>query len=146
MHRNSKQKGRIEFVISHKSEQQNLKTELLRLLPTLSKNQIEELRSIVYQHYVKRFRRSRIPKYGNLNKGFTEYEIQKFFKVIDNDKFRILFYYQAQLGLRIGEVLAINMIYISTKKEELYKELDNIDMDSAERLKRSVINMERNST
>jgi integrase len=35
------------------------------------------------------------------------------------------------------------MIYISTKKEELYKELDNMAMDSVERLKRSVINMER---
>jgi hypothetical protein len=38
------------------------------------------------------------------------------------------------------------MIYISTKKEELYKELDNIDMDSVERLRRSIIKMERNST
>ena len=33
------------------------------------------------------------------------------------------------------------MIYISTKKEELYKELDNIDMDSVERLKRSIMNI-----
>ena len=31
------------------------------------------------------------------------------------------------------------MIYISTKKEELYKELDNIDMDSVERLKLSIM-------
>ncbi len=33
------------------------------------------------------------------------------------------------------------MIYISTKKEELYKKLDNIDMDSVERLKRSIMNI-----
>ncbi len=280
--------NKAEFGISHKSERQNLKTELLRLLPTLPKHEVEDIRSIVHQHYVKRFRRSRIPKYGNLNKGFTEYEIQRFFKAIDNDKFRLLFSYQAQLGLRIGEVLRLNlkainfqtreltlktekarildtlliptplfkqtmefikanmpqieqakgyiffkdcssansevylktdyvrnkfreyikladidqiydiseesyknhvprrlhrltthslrhyaitsfskqtngnvvltsrfarhaspettMIYISTKKEELYKELDNIDMDSVERLKRSIIKMERNST
>ena len=52
--------------------------------------------------------RSRIPKYGSLNKGFTEQELVRFFNVIDNEKFRLLFSYQSQLGLRIGEAVRIN--------------------------------------
>ncbi len=115
----SPKRNKEEFGISHKSERQNLKNDLLRLLPTLPKHEVEDIRSIVHQHYVKRFRKSRIPKYGNLNKGFTEYEIQRFFKAIDNDKFRLLFSYQAQLGLRIGEVLRLNLKAINFQTREL---------------------------
>ncbi len=42
------------------------------------------------QQFRKRFQRSRIPKYGSLDKGFTEQEMAKFFKVIENEKFRLL--------------------------------------------------------
>ncbi len=31
------------------------------------------------------------------------------------------------------------MIYINTKKEELYKEIDNMTMDTIEKLKRSIV-------
>ena len=70
---------------------------------------MEGLRTLIHQTYVKCFKRSRIPKYGNLNKGFTEYELQKFFRLIDNDKFRLLFSCQAQLGLRIGEAVKLTI-------------------------------------
>ena len=96
-----------------------LKAELSRILTNLAKHQIEEIRTLVHQTYVKRFKRSRIPKYGNLNKGFTDYELQKFFKVIDNDKFRLLFSYQAQLGLRIGEAVKLNIKDINLQTREL---------------------------
>ena len=89
-----------------------------RILPNLAKHQIEEIRTIVHQTYVKRFKRSRIPKYGNLNKGFTEYELQKFFKAIQNEKFRLLFSYQAQLGLRIGEAIKLNIKDINFQTRE----------------------------
>ncbi len=92
---------------------------LQALLLCLAKHDIEDIRTIVHQVYVKRFRRSRIPKYGNLNKGFTEYEIQRFFKAIDNDKSRLLFSYQAQLGFRIGEVLRLNLKVINFQTREL---------------------------
>ena len=100
-------------------EYTKLKAELSRILPNLAKHQIEEIRTLVHQTYVKRFKRSRIPKYGNLNKGFTDYELQKFFKVIDNDKFRLLFSYQAQLGLRIGEAVKLNIKDINLQTREL---------------------------
>jgi integrase len=71
------------------------------------------------QQFRKRFQRSRIPKYGSLNKGFTEQEIQRFFKVVDNPKFKLLFSYQAQLGLRIGEAVRINIRDIKFDSREL---------------------------
>ena len=88
-------------------------------LPTLAKHNVEDLRTVIHQSYVKRFKRSRTPKYGNLNKGFTEYELQRFFKAIDSDKFRILFSYQAQLGLRIGEAVKLNVKNINFQTREL---------------------------
>jgi integrase len=45
--------------------------------------------------------------------------VQLFFKNIDNDKFRLLFSYQAQLGLRIGEVVKINIRDIDFQSREL---------------------------
>ena len=74
---------------------------------------------MVMQQFRKRFQRSRIPKYGSLNKGFTEQEVQRFFKAVDNDKFRLLFSYQAQLGLRIGEAVRINIKDIKFESREL---------------------------
>ena len=71
------------------------------------------------QQFRKRFQRSRIPKYGSLNKGFTEQEIQKFFRAVDNPKFGLLFSYQAQLGLRIGEAVRINVKDIKFESREL---------------------------
>ncbi len=96
-----------------------IKGELERYLPTLPKHHLVEIRKMVMQQFRKRFQRSRIPKYGSLNKGFTEQELIKFFKVIDNEKFRLLFSYQSQLGLRIGEVVRINIKDIRFESREL---------------------------
>ena len=90
-----------------------------RYLPTLPKQHLVEIRKRVMQQFRKRFQRSRIPKYGSLNKGFTEQEVQRFFKVIDNEKFRLLFSYQSQLGLRIGEAVRINIKDIKFESREL---------------------------
>ncbi len=93
--------------------------ELERALPTLPKHHLVEIRKMVMRQFRKRFQRSRIPKYGSLNKGFTEQEVQRFFKAVDNDKFRLLFSYQAQLGLRIGEAVRINIKDIKFETREL---------------------------
>ena len=68
-----------------------------------------DIRKMVIAQFVKRFKRSRIPKYGALNKGFTERELQLFFKRVTNPKFHLLFSYQANLGLRLGEVIKVNV-------------------------------------
>ncbi len=88
------------------------------LLPRLGKTDIKMLRSIIYQHWQKRFRKSQPPKYGSLDKGFTEQELQAFFAAIDNEKFGLLFGYQARLGLRIGEAVRINIKDINFESRE----------------------------
>ena len=99
----------LEFGSLCKSDFLDYKNGLGLLLPKLAKHEVEELRSVIHQHYVKRFKRSRIPKYGNLNKGFTEQELNLFFRSIDSEKYRLLFSFQAQLGLRIGEAVSVNI-------------------------------------
>ncbi len=45
--------------------------------------------------------------------------MQRFFKAIESDKFRILFSYQAQFGLRIGEAVKLNAKNINFQTKEL---------------------------
>ncbi len=108
-----------EFGSLRKSDFLDYKNGLDLLLPKLAKHEVEELRSVIHQHYVKRFKRSRIPKYGNLNKGFTEQELNVFFRAIDSEKYRLLFSFQAQLGLRIGEAVSVNVKDINFDTREL---------------------------
>ncbi len=96
-----------------------IKGELEKYLPALPKRHPVEIRKMVMQQFRKRFRQSRIPKYGSLNKGFTEQEVQRFFKTVDSDKFRLLFSYQSQLGLRVGEAVRINIKDIKFESREL---------------------------
>ncbi len=88
-------------------------------MPRPSKHQIEELKSQIYRHYVKRFKRNRIPKYGALNKGFTERELQAFLNAVDDRRLRLLFSYQAYLGLRIGEAVKVNIRHMNLETREL---------------------------
>jgi integrase len=67
----------------------------------------------------RRFLRSKVPKYGSMNKGFTEEELVRFFKFVDDPKLHLLFSYQAILGLRIGEVVKIHIKDINLKTKEL---------------------------
>ena len=98
----------------------NMKEELKLILPELGKHKIEELRRVIDRHYEKRFKGKRkIPKYGSLNKGFTEQQLQAFFMKIDSTKFRLLFEYQAYMGLRIGEVCRVKVSDINFATREL---------------------------
>lgn len=97
-----------------------VKAELEELLPSLGKHKIEILQKTIQAHYIKRFKgRRKTPKYGSLNKGFTESQLQVFFRSIRNEKYRLLFAYQAQLGLRIGEVVKLNIKDINFQSREL---------------------------
>ncbi|MDE1868410.1 MAG: site-specific integrase [Candidatus Micrarchaeota archaeon] len=59
------------------------------------------------------------PKYGSLSKAFSDIQLQRFLHVIDSDKFRLLFKYQAQLGLRIGEAVRVNISAIDLETRGL---------------------------
>ncbi len=93
------------FACEHrtKTAYKALKAKLDAELPYLPKHYLVDIRKQVTAQFAKRFKRSRIPKYGTLNKGFTEQEVSAFFRAIDSPKSHLLFSYQAQLGLRIGE-------------------------------------------
>jgi integrase len=66
-----------------------------------------------------RFLRSKRPKYGSMNKGFTEEELERFFSVIDDPKMHLLFSFQAIMGLRIGETVRINIKDVNLRTREL---------------------------
>ncbi|MEM2908628.1 MAG: site-specific integrase [Candidatus Bilamarchaeaceae archaeon] len=66
-----------------------------------------------------RFLRRKTPKYGSMNKGFTEEELERFFSVIDDPKLHLLFNFQAIMGLRIGEAVRVNIKDVNLKTREL---------------------------
>ncbi|MBD3389627.1 tyrosine-type recombinase/integrase [Candidatus Micrarchaeota archaeon] len=66
-----------------------------------------------------RFLRSRKPKYGSMNKGFTEEELERFFSVVDCPKMHLIFSFQAILGLRIGEAIRLNIKDLNLRTREL---------------------------
>ena len=97
-----------------------LKSELNAALPGLGKHRIEELRRVIDRHYEKRFKgKRRIPKYGSLNKGFTEQQLKVFLMAIPIEKYRLLFSFQAYLGLRVGEVVRVNLKDINLETREI---------------------------
>ena len=109
-----------DFVFRNKQKPEllKLKDSLETALPKLSKREMENLTSEIRKYYVKKFHRRKTPKYGSLNKGFESQELQAFFRVIDGDKFHLLFSYQARLGLRIGEVCRLHLSRINFQTRE----------------------------
>jgi integrase len=107
------------FKSENVSEYGKLIDTMYSVLPKLTHHQIKEVKRIVHKQFLKKFARNQPPKYGSLNKGFTEQEVQSFFRTINNPKLRLLFYYQAQLGLRIGEAVKVNVKDIDFNSREL---------------------------
>ncbi len=85
----------------------------------VSKHPLEQIRAIVAKVHTRRFRRRKEPRYGTINKGFTELELQRFLRSVKNDKFGLLFKYQAFMGLRVGEVSKLHVSNIDFDKREL---------------------------
>jgi len=85
----------------------------------LSKSSLVKAVGILSEARKSRFLRRKTPKYGSMNKGFTEEELEAFFSVIDEPKARLLFSFQAVLGLRIGEAIRVNVNDINLRSREL---------------------------
>ncbi len=79
-------------------ELQRIKGELTALLPLLSKWRVEELQKLVSQHYTTKWKHRKFRKYGSLNKGFTQGELERFLEVVKEPRFKLLFEYQAYLA------------------------------------------------
>lgn len=93
---------------------------LADLMPKLGKHKIRELRKCVDSYMKQRFQmKNKIPKYGSLNKGFTELQLQTFLHAVDKPKYNLLFSYMAFLGLRIGEAVKVNIKDIDFQSREI---------------------------
>ncbi len=101
------------------SEYGKLINTMYSVLPKLTHQEFKQLKKIIHKQFLKKFAKNQPPKYGSLNKGFTEQEVQMFFRTIDNPKLRLLFSYQAQLGLRIGEAVKLNIKDIDFQTREI---------------------------
>ena len=86
---------------------------------SIPQSKLEELKTVLHRVYKKRFKAPSAPKYGSINKAFTELELQHFLKSVKSEKFRLLFRYQAFLGLRVGEVHKLHISNINFDKREL---------------------------
>jgi integrase len=100
-------------------EPNSMKDYLREVMPKMSKGEINELRTTVAQYHTKRFKRNHYNKYGNLNKGFEEPQLQAFMKAVDSSKLKLLFTYQSTLGLRVGEAVKVNIKDINFETREL---------------------------
>ncbi len=87
---------------------------------TFSQQQLEDMAAVLRKSLKRRFAGKRkTPKYGTLNKGFTEPELQHFLRNVKSEKFRLLFKYQAFVGLRIGEACELHASNIGLDNREL---------------------------
>jgi integrase len=100
-------------------ELERIKGELRELMPLLSKWRVEELQSLISKHYTTKWKHRKFRKYGAINKGFTQEELERFLGAIKIPRFRLLFEYQAYLGFRVGEVCKVNMKDFDFEKREL---------------------------
>jgi integrase len=95
----------------------------------LPKQRLIRAITILSDERKRRFLRRRMPKYGSMNKGFTDEELIKFMSALEDEKMVLLFSYQAILGLRIGEAVRIHIRDINLKKKEL-----RIDTEKGKRI------------
>jgi integrase len=96
-----------------------IKEQVLFLGRHLTKWNLVKTIGILSEARKSRFLRRKTPKYGSMNKGFTEEELEAFFSVIDEPKAHLLFSFQAILGLRIGEAIRVNVNDINLRSREL---------------------------
>ena len=91
------------------NELERTKAQLNALLPKLTKWKVEELQKGISAFYMKKWKRNKIRKYGSISKAFTQDELERFFSVIKDGRWLLLFEYQAYLALRIGEACVLNL-------------------------------------
>jgi integrase len=96
-----------------------IKPQLDLLAKHLSKTYLVKAITILSESRKARFLRNKKPKYGSMNKAFTDQELELFFSVIDDLKFHLLFSFQAIMGLRIGEAVVVNIKDINLRTREL---------------------------
>lgn len=101
--------------MTYLSVQRGLET----ILESASQQQLEDLNTLILRALKRRYRSKHTTKYGNLNRNFTEEELARFYAAIHDEKYKLLYRCQDLMGLRIGEVIKINVRDISHDTREL---------------------------
>lgn len=96
-----------------------LDVELRIASQTLSQHKIERLKQTLHRAYVRRFKTCSTPKYGTLNMVFKDEELREFFRHVASQKFKLIFKFQAYMGLRVGEAVRIRLDDIDFEGREL---------------------------
>jgi len=96
------------------------------VLEDLSQDRLKKLITAVSETRKKKYGRNNTKKYGNLNKGFTDEELNKFFKFCFHPKTYACFYLMANLGLRVGEVVNLKLSDL-----DFYKKTIRIETEKA---------------
>ncbi len=81
---------------------------------------LKKIRTSVLEQLNKRYKWTRNPKYGGLNRGFTDQELNTFFAACKNERATTMFLLQRYLGLRIGEVVRIKLSDLDLDHRKLY--------------------------
>lgn len=98
----------------------HLEEELQQAAMILSQRKLVHLRRIINHSWRKRFKISKgPPKYGSLNMAFNDQELDRFLTCVKYEKLRLLFKFQAFLGLRIGEAVRVRLQDINTTTREI---------------------------
>ena len=79
----------------------------------LNFRQLKELKGTVNHVFSKKYRGNGPPKYGSINKGFTELELQCFLRNVKSEKFKLLFKYHAYLDLRVSDVGGLDVVLVA---------------------------------
>ncbi|MFH1916778.1 MAG: site-specific integrase [Nanoarchaeota archaeon] len=86
----------------------------------LPKHRLEEIQGAVQEMMRKKFKKPKNPKYGNINKGFTDEELRTFLSYCLNPKANMAYRLMANLGLRVGEVVKIRLDDIDFPRRKIH--------------------------
>ena len=107
------------MVESRKTNDQTLTKNNYVSFDDLSQDKIKELIKRLSLIRKRKYTRCKERRYGNLNKGFTEGELQQFFKCCKNIRAYISFKIMALLGLRISECVNIKILDLDFQKNKI---------------------------
>lgn len=89
-------------------------------LSNLPKWRLKELQALVTAELRRRFDHHQPPKYGGLNKGFTEPELERFLSHVDNPTAKAVFELMAGLGLRVSEACSLQWRDVDLNERRLW--------------------------
>lgn len=95
------------------------------VLARFSKNRLARVITVLSQERKDRYKRYPGPKYGSINRGFREPEINALFNHIKNSKAKLSCYIMQYLGTRISEVVKISIAKGDDPRKRNYLDLEN---------------------